>query len=195
MRNVLAGVLGLGEGQVRVIAPFVGGGFGPKIMILYPEEATLPWIAMRLNRPVKWIEDRFEHFVATTHERGQIHDAEIAIDDVPIKPAPSPNTIRVRAGRRKISALKRGYLPITRVVEVDPLRLESERILSPGASAQHGVPYKMLRTQVLRRGDLAREQIFGNRGEINDFLRENAEEFERLFSKCHGDRYVSRVTA
>jgi carbon-monoxide dehydrogenase large subunit len=80
VRNVLAGALGLGEGQVRVIAPFVGGGFGPKIMMLYPEEATLPWIAMRLNRPIKWIEDRFEHFVATTHERGQIHDAEIALD-------------------------------------------------------------------------------------------------------------------
>jgi aerobic carbon-monoxide dehydrogenase large subunit len=79
VRNVLAGALGLGEGQVRVIAPFVGGGFGPKIMMLYPEEATLPWIAMRLNRPIKWIEDRFEHFVATTHERGQIHDAEIAL--------------------------------------------------------------------------------------------------------------------
>jgi carbon-monoxide dehydrogenase large subunit len=80
VRNVLADALGLGEGQVRVIAPFIGGGFGPKIMMLYPEEATLPWIAMRLNRPVKWIEDRFEHFVATTHERGQIHDAEIALD-------------------------------------------------------------------------------------------------------------------
>src|SRR6201999_695181 len=65
--------------QVRVIAPFVGGGFGPKILMLYPEEATLPWIAMRLNRPIKWIEDRLEHFVATTHERGQIHDAEIAL--------------------------------------------------------------------------------------------------------------------
>src|SRR6202795_1060910 len=49
-------------------------------MMLYPEEATLPWMAMRLNRPIKWIEDRFEHFVATTHERGQIHDAEIALD-------------------------------------------------------------------------------------------------------------------
>jgi protein-tyrosine kinase len=42
---------------------------------------------------------------------------------------------------------------ITRIVEVDPLRLESERILSPGATATHGVPYKMLRTQVLRRLD------------------------------------------
>jgi carbon-monoxide dehydrogenase large subunit len=81
VRNLLAGALGLGEGQVRVIAPFVGGGFGPKILMLYPEEATLPWIAMRLKRPVKWIEDRFEHFVATTHERGQIHDAEIALTE------------------------------------------------------------------------------------------------------------------
>jgi carbon-monoxide dehydrogenase large subunit len=79
IRNGLAAMLGLGERQVRVIAPFVGGGFGPKIMMFYPEEVALPWISMRLNRPVKWIEDRLEHFVATTHERGQIHDAEIAV--------------------------------------------------------------------------------------------------------------------
>jgi len=46
-----------------------------------------------------------------------------------------------------------GARAVTRVVEVDPLQLESERILSPGASAPHGVPYKMLRTQVLRRLD------------------------------------------
>jgi aerobic carbon-monoxide dehydrogenase large subunit len=80
IRNGLAGMLGLGEHQVRVIAPFVGGGFGPKMMMFYPEEVALPWIAMQLNRPVKWIEDRLEHFFATTHERGQIHDAEIAVD-------------------------------------------------------------------------------------------------------------------
>jgi aerobic carbon-monoxide dehydrogenase large subunit len=80
IRNGLAAVLGLSERQVRVIAPFVGGGFGPKIMMFYPEEVLLPWISMRLNRPVKWIEDRLEHFFATTHERGQIHDAEIALD-------------------------------------------------------------------------------------------------------------------
>ena len=79
VRNGLAAILGLSERQVRVIAPFIGGGFGPKIMIFYPEEVTLPWISMRLNRSVKWIEDRLEHFVATTHERGQIHDAEIAL--------------------------------------------------------------------------------------------------------------------
>jgi aerobic carbon-monoxide dehydrogenase large subunit len=79
VRNGLAAMLGLGERQVRVIAPFVGGGFGPKIMMFYPEEVMLPWISMRINRPVKWIEDRLEHFFATTHERGQIHDAEIAV--------------------------------------------------------------------------------------------------------------------
>jgi carbon-monoxide dehydrogenase large subunit len=79
LRNGLAEMLGLGERQVRVIAPSVGGGFGPKIMLFYPEEVVLPWAAMRLNGPVKWIEDRLEHFFATTQERGQIHDAEIAL--------------------------------------------------------------------------------------------------------------------
>ena len=80
IRNGLAGMLGLSERQVRVVAPFIGGGFGPKIMMFYQEEVLVPWAAMKLNRPVKWIEDRAENFVATTHERGQIHDAEIAFD-------------------------------------------------------------------------------------------------------------------
>ncbi len=79
VRNGLAAMLGLSERQVRVIAPFVGGGFGPKIMMFYPEEVLLPWAAMKLDRPLKWIEDRREHFFATTHERGQTHDAEIAL--------------------------------------------------------------------------------------------------------------------
>lgn len=79
VRNGLAAMLSLSERQVRVIAPFVGGGFGPKIMMFYPEESIVPWAAIKLGRPVKWIEDRLEHFFATTHERGQIHDAEIAL--------------------------------------------------------------------------------------------------------------------
>ena len=80
IRNGLAGMLGLSERQVRVVAPFIGGGFGPKIMMFYQEEVLVPWAAMKLNRPVKWIEDRAENFVATTHERGQVHEAEIALD-------------------------------------------------------------------------------------------------------------------
>jgi carbon-monoxide dehydrogenase large subunit len=79
IRNGLAAMLGLSEHQVRLVAPFIGGAFGPKIMMFYPEEVLIPWLAIRHDRPVKWIEDRAENFVATTHERGQIHDAEIAL--------------------------------------------------------------------------------------------------------------------
>src|SRR5690606_12986783 len=68
IRNGMAALLGLSENQVRVIAPFIGGGFGPKIMMFYQEEVLVPWAAMRLDRPIKWIEDRAENFVATTHE-------------------------------------------------------------------------------------------------------------------------------
>lgn len=79
IRNGLAAMFGLSERQVQVIAPFIGGGFGPKIMMFYPEETLVPWAAIRLNRPVKWIEDRQEHFYATTHDRSQLHDSEIAL--------------------------------------------------------------------------------------------------------------------
>ncbi|NUQ36758.1 MAG: xanthine dehydrogenase family protein molybdopterin-binding subunit [Caldilineales bacterium] len=79
IRNGLSGLLGLSAAQVRVIAPFIGGGFGPKIMMFYPEEVLVPWVSMQLNRPVKWIEDRRENFMSTTHERDQVHWAEIAL--------------------------------------------------------------------------------------------------------------------
>ena len=79
IRNGLAARLGLLESQVRVVAPFVGGGFGPKIMMFYPEELLVPWVSMRLARPIKWTEDRQENFYATTQERGQVHDAEMAL--------------------------------------------------------------------------------------------------------------------
>jgi len=79
IRNGIAAMLDLSESQVRVIAPFIGGAFGPKIMMFYPEEVLLPWMAMKLNRPIKWIEDRRENFMSTTQERDQIHWAEIAL--------------------------------------------------------------------------------------------------------------------
>ena len=79
IRNGLASMLGLSEQSVRVIAPFIGGGFGPKILMFYPEEMLIPWISMQLNRPVKWIEDRSENFYATTQERGQLHESEMAL--------------------------------------------------------------------------------------------------------------------
>ena len=79
IRNGLAARLGLSAHQVRVVAPYLGGGFGPKVMMLYPEEVVLPWAAIKVNRPVKWIEDRQENFFATSHERFQTHTSEIAL--------------------------------------------------------------------------------------------------------------------
>ncbi len=79
IRNGLAARYNLAEHQVRVIAPFIGGGFGPKMMMFYPEELLVPWLSIKLGKPIKWIEDRRENFVATTQERVQIHEAEIAL--------------------------------------------------------------------------------------------------------------------
>jgi aerobic carbon-monoxide dehydrogenase large subunit len=80
IRNGLASRLGLSESQVRVVAPFIGGGFGPKIMMFYQDELLIPWLSMRLGRPVKWTEDRSESFFATSQEREQIHTSEMALN-------------------------------------------------------------------------------------------------------------------
>ncbi len=76
-RNTLAQALGLSHGQVRVVAPEVGGGFGAKIGA-YPEDIILAAIALHLHRPVKWYETRSEHFIATNQGRGQIAYYELA---------------------------------------------------------------------------------------------------------------------
>src|SRR5207248_4725296 len=71
--------LDLNDNQLRVITPDVGGGFGPKGAI-YPEYPTVAICAKLTGRPVKWIEDRRENFVATHQERDQVWDVEIAVD-------------------------------------------------------------------------------------------------------------------
>jgi len=81
IRNGLAAIFHLPEHKVRVIAPDVGGGFGTKIMMFYPEEVLTPFAAIRLGRPVKWIEDRREHFISANQERSQLHEVEYAFDD------------------------------------------------------------------------------------------------------------------
>ena len=79
LRGSIARNLGLVENQVRVITPYIGGGFGPKVMSSQADDVLLPWISMKLNRPIKWIEDRRENFLATTSERDQIHHCEMAL--------------------------------------------------------------------------------------------------------------------
>ena len=77
-RSVYAPQLGLAEEQIRVVAPAdVGGGFGTKGMY-YPEYVVAAALAMKLGRPVKWIETRREHVLVACVEREQVHDIEIA---------------------------------------------------------------------------------------------------------------------
>jgi carbon-monoxide dehydrogenase large subunit len=79
LRGHLMALFGLNENQVRVITADVGGGFGCK-HLFYPEEAVVAAASLLLRRPVKWIEDRREHFVATAQERDQVWDLEVAFD-------------------------------------------------------------------------------------------------------------------
>jgi aerobic carbon-monoxide dehydrogenase large subunit len=76
-QRMLCDLLGLNERQLRVVTPDVGGAFGPKL-VFYPEDVAVAVASRLLARPVKWIEDRREHFVATTQERDQFWDVEMA---------------------------------------------------------------------------------------------------------------------
>ena len=80
IRAGLSTYLNLAEHEVDVVAPDVGGGFGVKLPVFYPEEILVPWAARRLGRPVKFIEERSEHFVASNHERAQWHEVRVGFD-------------------------------------------------------------------------------------------------------------------
>ncbi|GAB2983613.1 xanthine dehydrogenase family protein molybdopterin-binding subunit [Amycolatopsis acidiphila] len=79
IRKQLAESLRLRESEVRAIASDVGGGFGLKLGV-FPEDVLACLHAMALHRPVKWSEDRGEHFRASTHGRESVHDYRIAAD-------------------------------------------------------------------------------------------------------------------
>src|SRR5579872_5644964 len=79
-RLVIAAFVGMApEHKLRVIAPDVGGGFGSKIFI-YPEEVVALWASKRVGRPVKWVAERSEAFVADAHGRDHVTHAEMAFD-------------------------------------------------------------------------------------------------------------------
>ena len=80
LKREASGVLRLPEAKIRCVALDVGGGFGVKGHV-YPEDLLIPYLARRLGRPVKWIEDRHEHMLCSCHSRDQIHDVEIGFDD------------------------------------------------------------------------------------------------------------------
>ncbi len=76
-RTLMAGMLGIPENYLRVIAPEVGGGFGSKLNI-YADEVLMGFISMKIGKPVKWIESRRENCMATIHGRGHVDHLEIA---------------------------------------------------------------------------------------------------------------------
>jgi carbon-monoxide dehydrogenase large subunit len=78
-KQILVAALGLPESRIRVVAPDSGGGFGPKAAF-HPEELALPAAALLLGKPLRWMEDRRENFVAAVGERDQDWDMEVAFD-------------------------------------------------------------------------------------------------------------------
>lgn len=80
VRGFLMHLFGLDENRIRVLAPDVGGGFGAKF-VMYPEEVTVCAAGLKLRRPIKWIEDRREHFLAAIQERDQYWDLEVAFEN------------------------------------------------------------------------------------------------------------------
>ncbi|MEM4382745.1 MAG: xanthine dehydrogenase family protein molybdopterin-binding subunit [Candidatus Caldarchaeum sp.] len=77
-RTLMSEILGIPENKIRIIQPFVGGGFGVKTP-LYPEEGLIPLLAMQTGRTIKWIEKRSEHFVSTGHARDQVHNVKVGV--------------------------------------------------------------------------------------------------------------------
>ncbi len=80
VRTTLAEMTGIPEPRIRVITPAIGGGFGTKTH-QYPEDIVIPWVARRMGRPIRWLEDRFENLVSAVHARDQRHDVDVAYDD------------------------------------------------------------------------------------------------------------------
>jgi carbon-monoxide dehydrogenase large subunit len=80
VRREVANALGMPEDRVRVVAPDVGGGFGGKGHV-YPEDILIAYLAKRLGRPVKWLEDRHEHLLNAAHSRDNLFDIEVGYDD------------------------------------------------------------------------------------------------------------------
>lgn len=124
VRASLAFHLGLSPDEIRVIAPDVGGGFGPKAAV-YPEEYVVAALARHLRAPVKWTERRREHLTATLQQRGQSGSVEVAFD----------GEGRLLALRARFVHDCGAYVPYGVVVPMTTLRLMSGPYLIPALDA------------------------------------------------------------
>lgn len=133
VRHYLAKHLRLNETDVRVIAPHTGGGFGQKASI-YPEEFVCGFLALTLRRPVKWVEDRLENMVASTHARDQWIELSAAFDDKGHFLALSSN-IWVDVGAYSTYLWSAGMEPLqTGGLMPGPYKIEALRYLTRGVA-------------------------------------------------------------
>jgi carbon-monoxide dehydrogenase large subunit len=79
LQQNIAAFVRINENALRVIAPDIGGGFGPKLCV-YPEDVAIVAAAKILKRSLKWVEDRREHFISAVQERDQYWTLELALD-------------------------------------------------------------------------------------------------------------------
>ena len=78
LRSEIGRMLKFPDNRIRVMALDVGGSFGSKLNV-YPEEGLVPYLAIKLGRPVKWVETRRENMLCTIHGRDQINYIEMAL--------------------------------------------------------------------------------------------------------------------
>jgi carbon-monoxide dehydrogenase large subunit/6-hydroxypseudooxynicotine dehydrogenase subunit gamma len=114
-RRTLAAMLGLDEARIDFAESDVGGGFGARGEF-YPEDFLIPYLARRLDRPVKWVEDRREHFLAINHSREQQWSVVAAADERGRLLALDATLINVMGGYLRThgvwaAALTASYLP------------------------------------------------------------------------------------
>ena len=113
VRAGLVRMLGADESRIRVVAPDVGGGFGCKYL-LYNEELVVVLAARLLGRPVKWIEDRREHFTGSIQEREQYWEMEIAVGEDGADPrypghhAPGPGRLHAAGHQPRLQRIHLG---------------------------------------------------------------------------------------
>src|SRR5213594_3200958 len=141
-RHGLAEALGVPEHAIRVIAPDVGGGFGVK-GILYPEDVALCLLAMRLGRPVKWVESRREHFLACAHARDHHYTLRAGFD--------ADGRLRALDARVLCNTAPAGpYRGVARPATTFVM----ERVLDLGARALNLDPVQIRRVNLVTKDDL-----------------------------------------
>jgi carbon-monoxide dehydrogenase large subunit len=130
VRQHVAEALQVGENQVRVIAPDVGGSFGGKVHP-YPEELLVTYLAKRLKRPVKWVETRIEHLTNMRQGRDQIHHLEAAVrSDGRILALRDKIIADLGASSRSINSLPAAALYVTGAYDVQCYQVDAFGVLT-----------------------------------------------------------------